>query len=308
MSCLASCSPLTTRISGEASLVSIFHPGSTSTPLTGTGTPQRRSNHWLSQLTPCRVLCSGRRSCQWGNRKRSRSTATQLSSLPSVPMASVLARAYRIKEQRSYFRVRALSILVTVGMCFFVLFGAALLIFWRRLLPLGYLQFALSRAGISSQTTDPRLLFRSLEPDHHTHQPGSADRILCHAAESPALENRLARKPGYDDRADHWLAGFPVSRQQFLELPEHVWRSWRSSGSDGVVLFLQPIPASGGSSTPQFLVFGEREKRSWRPRKSNQARAAHRPDNQNTDLPRSPGRQAEGHPSCGSRGRPLRMT
>ena len=44
-------------------------------------------------------------------------------------LSGVLTRAYRMKERRSYLRIRALSIVVTVGVCFFVLIAAVLLFF-----------------------------------------------------------------------------------------------------------------------------------------------------------------------------------
>ena len=50
-------------------------------------------------------------------------------SLALNGLAGVLTRAYRIKERRSYYRIRALSIVVTVGMCFFILIAAVLLFF-----------------------------------------------------------------------------------------------------------------------------------------------------------------------------------
>ena len=50
-------------------------------------------------------------------------------SLALNALAGVLTRAYRIKERRSYYRIRALSIMVTVGMCFFILIAAGLLFF-----------------------------------------------------------------------------------------------------------------------------------------------------------------------------------
>ncbi len=50
-------------------------------------------------------------------------------SLALNGLAGVLTRAYRIKERRSYYRIRALSIVVTVGTCFFILIAAVLLFF-----------------------------------------------------------------------------------------------------------------------------------------------------------------------------------
>ena len=50
-------------------------------------------------------------------------------SLALNGLAGVLPRAYRMKERRSYFRIRTLSMVVTVGMCFFILIAAVLLFF-----------------------------------------------------------------------------------------------------------------------------------------------------------------------------------
>ncbi len=50
-------------------------------------------------------------------------------SLALSGLAGVLTRAYRMKERRSFYRIRALSIIVTLGMCFFVLIAAVLLFF-----------------------------------------------------------------------------------------------------------------------------------------------------------------------------------
>ena len=55
--------------------------------------------------------------------------ALWVSSLALSGLAGVLTRAYRMKERRSFYRIRALSIVVTVGMCFFVLIAAVLLFF-----------------------------------------------------------------------------------------------------------------------------------------------------------------------------------
>ncbi len=49
-------------------------------------------------------------------------------------MVGVLNRAYRVKDQRSYFRVRALSIVVTVAVSLFIILSGALLFFGESLL------------------------------------------------------------------------------------------------------------------------------------------------------------------------------
>ena len=74
-------------------------------------------------------------------------------SLALNGLAGVLTRAYRMKERRSYFRVRALSMVVTVGMCFFILIAAVLLFFGD-----DFSRWAISNLPFSEQSLFHKLL------------------------------------------------------------------------------------------------------------------------------------------------------
>ena len=74
-------------------------------------------------------------------------------SLALNGLAGVLTRAYRMKERRSYFRIRALSMVVTVGMCFFILIAAVLLFFGD-----DFSRWAISNLPFSEQSLFHKLL------------------------------------------------------------------------------------------------------------------------------------------------------
>ena len=74
-------------------------------------------------------------------------------SLALNGLAGVLTRAYRMKERRSYIRIRALSMVVTVGMCFFILIAAVLLFFGD-----DFSRWAISNLPFSEQSLFHKLL------------------------------------------------------------------------------------------------------------------------------------------------------